>query len=377
MTVLPKAQDWAGSRPRAFDHIPMPDPFRTSAALALATVVVAAPWLAGPAAGQVTTTTTTTSTTTSTVVPQALRCKNRLLGRATKLVRKRSRCDIRLRRRSAKGKLFDHVACADKATRRYDDSTASSRFTEAKGCLPCTLGAVDTIREQVLALADDLDTRIGCTPGTPIADRLNCETKLLKAAAAYQAALIRCRKEAALVVFEGGTSIEAQCRETARERYDKKTKRLTCPECLDVSGVADVARETVDDATLLAHCPCYNADPDACGECQACDVDEGCVAANANQPCGRNGCMPERCQGGACVAGAPITCTDGDVCTIDVCDDSDGQCTGEGCCAHDPLCDPATLGDCVIECACDPAVGCSCRCEPGCAVPACVIFTEP
>jgi len=325
-----------------------------------------------------TSTSTSTSSTTSTV-PQALRCKNRLLSRATKLVRRLSRCDVKVRKRTAKERPFDAAACTDRAFDSYERSTTeSSRFR--RGCIECTLDGIPLARALATDLQDDLDGRIGCAPEVPLAERLKCETKLLKASSKLFGRLLRCRKEAALLAYEGGLPDEEGCRADARTRYDATMKKLACPACVDAGRIGDVVNEASTDVVGTAHCPCVFGDPDACPECQTCDaVDpEGCVPADEGRACGRNGCVPEVCASGECTTGDPVSCTDGDVCTVDRCDDvEDDSCQGTACCIHEALCDPTTLDPCVIECTCDPAVGCSCRCEAGCAYSSCVIFDDP
>ena len=68
-----------------------------------------------------------------------------------------------------------------------------------------------------------------------------------------------------------------------------------------------------------------------------CNPDTGCVYTNNNTPCsdGILCTVNDHCDGGTCVAGAPMDCDDGDPCTDDVCDNDDGCIytanTGEPC----------------------------------------------
>lgn len=363
---------------------------RTTTTLTLLAALLAAASLPGGARAQVTTstssttsttvvsastTTSTTSSTSSTTVPPSLQCKNRLLNRAKALGQRLGRCEARARTRARKGRPFDVAACIATGIARYDRTTlASPSF--ARGCLACTLAAVPPVRDGLLALHAELEARIACAPEIPLAERAKCEAKLHKAAAGFQAALMRCRSEAARLALAGGTPAEQQCVADARARFDRKADRLSCPPCVDADRIAAEAFEETDDLIGLAHCPCRFGDPGACAECRECSLADGCVPADEGATCGRNGCVAETCVGGTCTPGVAVACTDGDVCTVDRCvEDENPGCEGDECCVHDPLCDPDTLDPCVTECSCDPSQGCSCRCEPGCEYPGCVIFT--
>jgi hypothetical protein len=322
-----------------------------------------------------TTTTSTASTTSSSTIPPALRCKNRLLNRAKKLARRLARCDVRAVRRARKAKSFDGAGCVAKALDRYDrGTTASKGFGQA--CLDCTRAAIAPVRNGLATLDDELDAVIGCAPEVPITERARCEIKLHKAVAGYQAALMRCRRTASLDPFKDAAPVEAQCLLNARDAFDKKAGRLSCPACVDPGRIATTALESTDDLIGLAHCPCRFGDATACPECQTCDYADGCVAADEGASCGRNGCTVDTCVDGACTSGRKVGCSDSDVCTVDLCIDDDSSCTGTSCCVHEPLCDPEALGACVTECSCDPAQGCSCRCDPGCDYVGCVIFND-
>jgi hypothetical protein len=323
------------------------------------------------------TTTSTTSSTSTSTLPPALRCKNRLLGRGKKLVRQLARCRVRAVKRDKKGKPFDEAACLDAAVTRYNRRTAGSPEF-ARGCLDCTLADVLPFRDGLVATATDLDARIECDPAVPIADRAKCEVRLYKAVARFQAALMACRKQAAVLAFGGGTPAEAECIATAQTRFDTKFARLSCPACVDGSRIAGAAFEDTDNLITAAQCPCRYGDATACGECLTCDVADGCVAADEGKSCGRDGCTAQRCAGGTCASGSAVQCSDGDVCTVDMClENEDPTCHGTTCCVHEPLCDPATLDPCVTECSCDQTTGCSCRCQPGCTYSGCVIFSTP
>lgn len=355
----------------------------TTGPTALAIVLVA---LVGSGTAQTSTSTSTTSSTaagsstttssssTTTTIPPALRCKNRLLNRATKLDRRLARCAILARKRAKKGRPFDQAACVAAALERYDRTTVgSAKF--AKGCLECTRDGVTPVRDGLTALAADLDARIGCAPEIPIAERAKCEIRLHKAVAAYQARLMRCRRDASLAAFEGTTFDELQCVLDARVRFDTKAARLSCPPCVNPDRLGGTAFEDTDDLITIAHCPCRFGDAGECPECRTCSLTEGCVPADEGAACGRNGCTAQSCKAGVCETGDRVDCSDGDVCTVDTCIDGEGEsCEGEACCVHEPLCDPATLPACVLECTCDPAFGCSCRCEAGCPYVGCVIF---
>lgn len=322
-----------------------------------------------------TTTTSPSSTTSSTTIPPALRCKNRLLNRAKKLARRLARCDVRAVKRARKAKPFDQAGCVANALDGYDRRTTTSKgFGDA--CLDCTRAAIAPVRDGLATLADEVDGMIGCAPEVPAAERARCEIKLRNAVAGYQAALMRCRRTASLDAFKGNATAEAQCFTDARDAFDKKAGRLSCPACVDPSAIADTALGATDDLITLAHCPCRFGDAAACPECQTCDYAGGCVAADDGASCGRNGCTVETCAAGTCRRGKEVGCSDGDVCTVDLCFEEDSSCTGTSCCVHVPLCDPATLGACVTECSCDPAQGCSCRCDPGCDYVGCVIFND-
>jgi hypothetical protein len=70
------------------------------------------------------------------------------------------------------------------------------------------------------------------------------------------------------------------------------------------------------------------------GVCQACDLtaDGTCVTVPNNTPCPDSNLCDgtEVCQGGQCLEGAPLDCTNNNFCTVDRCDPAAG-------CIHDPV----------------------------------------
>jgi hypothetical protein len=71
--------------------------------------------------------------------------------------------------------------------------------------------------------------------------------------------------------------------------------------------------------------PCTTDACDAAGSCTHAPVADG-TSCGAGDPCHGSG----RCNAGACVAGAPVSCDDGNACTVDSCDATEG-------CRHAPL----------------------------------------
>jgi uncharacterized protein DUF11/slime mold repeat-containing protein len=110
----------------------------------------------------------------------------------------------------------------------------------------------------------------------------------------------------------------------------------------------------------------------------ACDPGRGCTHTNNSNPCDdANACTTnDTCSGGTCVGGAPLDCSDGNVCTDDSCDPTSGcthtdntapcsdnnacttndTCSGGACLPGAPLdCDDRNL--CTDD-SCNPASGC-------------------
>ena len=111
-----------------------------------------------------------------------------------------------------------------------------------------------------------------------------------------------------------------------------------------------------------------------------CDPSSGCTATDNNAPCDdgdacTGGGQPDRCAGGACIAGPKVGCDDGDVCTDDACDKLKGclrvhnkaGCDDGNACTVKDLCG---LGVCLgVKRDCDDGSACtvdSCDSKAGC-----------
>jgi hypothetical protein len=187
----------------------------------------------------------------------------------------------------------------------------------------------------------------------------------------------------------------------------------TPPDCDD----ANPCTTDVCDAVLGCEHPAVPNDT-PCADGTVCNGTETCQAGSCTAgtpldcddgaPCTTDSCAPalgcqnlpapdgttctdatvcngdETCQGGACTAGTPLDCDDGDPCTIDTCDASAGcqhpQASNGTSCADDTLCNGNEIclaGTCVAgvppvcddlnPCtadSCDPLLGCRNPAEP-------------
>lgn len=116
---------------------------------------------------------------------------------------------------------------------------------------------------------------------------------------------------------------------------------------------------------------CEGGEPVSCesGPCdvQECNSETGtCAVVGVALPgteCGSAGpCTTVgACQDGACVGSGPVTCDDGDACTIDSCENEVGSCH------HMEVVCPQTGGDACLEATCDVADGCIAQTSAVCA----------
>jgi FtsP/CotA-like multicopper oxidase with cupredoxin domain/Ca2+-binding RTX toxin-like protein len=97
--------------------------------------------------------------------------------------------------------------------------------------------------------------------------------------------------------------------------------------CSDANVCDGVATCNTATGTCLAGAPLTCDDANVC-TADACDPATGCssVALPDGQPCGdANVCNgTESCQGGSCAAGTALSCDDANVCTADACDPATG-----------------------------------------------------
>ena len=112
----------------------------------------------------------------------------------------------------------------------------------------------------------------------------------------------------------------------------------------DMCTVGDSCVEGECVAGVAANCndgnPCTD---DVCGGESGCAHTPNAAACSDNNSCTKG----DLCDGGECVAGAPLDCDDGNVCTDDLCDPQDG-------CVHTPNQAPCDLGDsCLLGVHCE------------------------
>ena len=127
---------------------------------------------------------------------------------------------------------------------------------------------------------------------------------------------------------------------------------------------------TTGDTCSQGECSGTPALPPSCGDDNACtdnacdpqanDGAGGCVITNNTAPCdGGQFCTTgDHCSGGQCVTGGSVNCEDGNLCTIDVCNEQDDRCINTG----DPSkqgqsCDDMSV--CTANDVCDASGGCS------------------
>ncbi|MCO4761826.1 MAG: hypothetical protein KC502_09995 [Myxococcales bacterium] len=107
----------------------------------------------------------------------------------------------------------------------------------------------------------------------------------------------------------------------------------------------------------------------------SCDIQLGCANANNNRGCDADGSVctaDDKCDGGACKAGKPVTCDDGDICTKDACDKTKGCVfegeTGAACDADGSLC---TASDKCVAGVCTAGALKDCDDKKACTIDAC------
>jgi formylglycine-generating enzyme required for sulfatase activity len=132
------------------------------------------------------------------------------------------------------------------------------------------------------------------------------------------------------------------------------------------------------DGTCRAGGPLDCDDGNVCTD-DACDPATGCTHAHNTAGCSDDDActVGDVCGEGACKAGEPPDCDDGNVCTDDACDPATGcthanntsDCSDEDACTHGDICDggackagePPDCDDANVctDDACDPAIGCT------------------
>jgi cysteine-rich repeat protein len=149
----------------------------------------------------------------------------------------------------------------------------------------------------------------------------------------------------------------------------------------DADGNVCTAGDTCSGGTCKAGAILGCSDGNAC-TVDACDAKAGCTHVAGSGPCSDgNGCtVGDQCAGGACTAGVPTNCDDGNVCTNDACDFASGKCyfapiaTGTSCDADGSVCttgDACKLGTCLAgsTLGCDDGNVCTtdtCDAKTGC-----------
>jgi hypothetical protein len=157
-------------------------------------------------------------------------------------------------------------------------------------------------------------------------------------------------------------------------------------------GNACNGAETCRSGACQPGTPLGCADTNACTT-DTCDPSRGCVRRPVadGTPCGadRGFCAgTDVCRAGACIAGTPPSCDDGNACTTDACSDALGRCThqsGPGCCQSDADCadsdactteERCVAGACVTTPVACPAAGpcATSRCD---AAKGCMAMPRP
>ncbi|TNF27106.1 MAG: hypothetical protein EP329_20110 [Deltaproteobacteria bacterium] len=279
----------------------------------------------------------------------------------------------------------------------------------ADGCDPatgCTIAAI-TCDDGDACTADGCDPATGCfSAAIPCDDGDACTTDGCDPATGCTTAPVTCDDGDACTA--DGCDPATGC----------TTAAITCDD-----GDA-CTTDGCDPATGCVFSPLPCDDGDAC-TVNACDAATGCavvgtVSCDDGNPCTADSCDPavgcvyapvvdgtscadadlcdgaEICVAGACAAGAPLTCDDGDPCTADACNPASGcdngpvadgtscadadlcngdeTCVAGACTAGAPLaCDD---GDACTTDSCDPQAGCTstpptCGAADGCCVEGC------
>jgi len=143
---------------------------------------------------------------------------------------------------------------------------------------------------------------------------------------------------------------------------------IQCPQTCAMTDCDDNDACTTDTCDESSGTPVCSNDATTCPANQTCDPADGvCKATACTDDAGcddDDACNgAETCVATVCTAGTAVDCSDGDLCTTDVCDSTDGSCTNPAVvCTAPETCDPTTGacgGDCTDNADCDDTDVCT------------------